>query len=86
MIFLAGIVTCPLFMALQLKLQTKRDGREAGARLVSFDLVLGMWLWIVDYGGGSQTPADNSDTRHFLCEEIWPSQPAAACDWQIFCK
>ena len=67
MIFLAGIVTCPLSMALQPKLQTqRRDGREPGARLVSFDLVLGMWLWIVDYGGGSQTPADNSDTPHFL--------------------
>ena len=44
---------------------------EPGARFVSFHL---FWegacgLWIVDYVGGSQTPADNSDTRH------WPSQP-----------
>ena len=70
MIFLAGIVTCPclLFMALHCN-QNSRHREMGGRQALGWfhsTWFCGMLLWIVDYGGGSQTPADNSDTPHFL--------------------
>ena len=52
--------------ALQPKLQTQRDGREPGSRLVSFHLVLGMWLWIMVAGARHQQTTQTPDT---FCEK-----------------
>ena len=62
--------------ALQPKLQTQRDGREAGARLVSFDLVL--WNVVVDCGLWWREPDTSRQLRHptlFVRRDV--AQPAS---------